>query len=134
MARRAARPALFTLAPGFGRGLWTRLRRWLGMLVVTLSVAGLTSLGEAAEALLAEAHPAPKLAVSCDDTCDEGCEDAGCHGDQHHCGCCASLAGVAPPAAWSPRALCATRDRPGPLALLGPPERAGPPPWQPPRA
>ncbi|MCK6507960.1 hypothetical protein L6R53_32100 [Myxococcota bacterium] len=108
------------------------------MLLVSVIVAGLPPVAEAVDLLLGQARAVEVAAVACQDGCDddcgEGCQDAGCHGDLHHCGCCATTTGVAPPAAWSPSGLPGTRDRHGPVALRGPPDRAPPPPWQPPRA
>jgi hypothetical protein len=134
MARRGARQAPSSLVPRLWRGHWARARRWLRVLLVMLSVAGLTPLAEAVDLLLTETHSAEIAAASCGEDCGEGCADAGCHGDMHHCGCCAPMPRVAPSPAWTPSGLRGSRDRLRPLALLGPPERAPPPPWQPPRA
>lgn len=135
MARLRARQAPSSLVPSLWRGHWVRARRWLRMLLVILSVAGLTPLAEAVDLLLTETHSAEiAAAAACGEDCGEGCDDAGCHGDMHHCGCCAPMPRVAPSPAWTPSGLRGSRDRLRPLALLGPPERAPPPPWQPPRA
>lgn len=142
MSRHGARSAQTPMFPPRGRGLRARLWRWLRVLLVALTVAGLTPLGQAVDLLLADTHTRQVAAVAsdggCDDgcgaDCDDGCQDAGCHGDLHHCGCCAPMPRVEAPAAWTPPGPGGTRDRHRPLALLGPPDRAPPPPWQPPRA
>ena len=134
MARRAAQRTPAALLLGLCRVPLARARRWLRVLLLTLSVAGLTPLAELVEQVLVDIDTAEVAAAPCEEGCDEGCDDAGCHGGMHHCGCCASMPRIAPTAAWSPSGLRATLERPQPLVLFGPPDRAPPPPWQPPRA
>lgn len=131
MVRRAARRAPRLLPPG--RGWPRRLQRWLRAFVVTLAVAGLTPLAEAVEQVLAAPCAVEVSGPGCEGDCDAGCEAAACHGTSHHCGCCAPAPPLAPPLARQPAAPRGDRDGPRPLPLLGPPDRAPPPPWQPPR-
>lgn len=104
------------------------------MLLVVLAVAGLAPLADGVGVLLADPHVAELTAAACDDDCDAACDDADCHGDLHHCGCCAPMPRLAPAEAWRLLGPRDTRDGHRPLAVLRPPERAPPRPWQPPRA
>ena len=133
------RPAPTPLRPLLGRRACLRLLRWLRLLLLALAVAGLSPLAQAAELLLDDAHPAADAAPSCSQDCDpgcddSGCDDAGCHGARHHCGCCSPMPRVAASSAWRPGARTSVRAPPVHRALRGPPDRAPPPPWQPPRA
>ena len=115
------------------RRLGRRLTRGLRGLVVALAVLGLTPLGELVEHVV---DPAPVAVqqgeAGCADDCSKGCQDAGCHGDMHHCSCCAAGAQALPRAApWDlgvahTRATGAARER-------APPGAADPPPLPPPR-
>lgn len=129
MARPGARRAPARLAAL--RRLGARLRRSLHTLLVAFSILGLLPLAEGVDLV---GGGGPVLTSACEDRCDEGCDDAGCHGDLHHCGCCGPMARIAPAPAWTPSGVRDDRDRHRPLSLRVPPERALPPPWQPPRA
>lgn len=128
------RPSRARRAPRPTRGRRAALRRWLHGLLLTLVVAGLTPLAEVLDLALAGVHPATAVTAACDDGCDDGCDAAGCHGEVHHCGCCATVASAAPSPGWAPSGLRARAHHPRPRPLLGPPDRAPPPPWMPPRA
>jgi hypothetical protein len=133
MIRRGKRPATSTYALGVGHRIWRRLRRWVQVLLVVVSIAGLSPLAAATEILLADAHPAEAVASWCIDDCEEGCTKSGCHGAVHHCRCCAPAPYVPPSDGLDSLNDGGDAGRLQPLALRRPPERAQPPPRQPPR-
>ena len=133
MARRGARQAPPSLVPRLWRGHRARFRRWLRVLLVTLSVVGLTPLAEAVDLVLTETHSAEIAAAACGEDCSDGCDDAGCHGDMHHCGCCAPMPRIA-----SDSALVVHLPVDAPTWRLyrarAPPSEGEAPPRQPPKA
>lgn len=109
----------------FGR----RLTRGLRALVVALAVLGLTPAAELMEHLVADDPPVAATSgeAGCADDCSEGCQDAGCHGDMHHCSCCGTGArALTRFTRWDMalnfgRAVGGARDRAPPAALDAPP-------------
>ena len=115
----------------------TRFRRWLCVVWAVLVMIGAAPVGEAGPWRDAEAH-APAVAslgaTPCADDCEAECQDAGCHGATHHCGCCAPAARVAPTMAGLVHPARLPGEPPIAEASLRPPDHAASPPRQPPRA
>ena len=60
----------------------------------------------------------------CSGDCQSGCEDAGCHGDLHHCGCCVPQPRGAPASGWR-------LNPPSASGTVQPEQASGPPLWVP---
>ncbi|MCK6517262.1 hypothetical protein L6R46_19650 [Myxococcota bacterium] len=116
------------------RGLLGRALRGLRVLLLIASVLGLTPIAEVIELSVSEHSWVEVEEHAGDEVCEESCAEAGCHGDAHHCGCCAPSPRLAVTPPWSPSAMRGAGQLVQMSAVQVPPERTLAPPWHPPRA
>lgn len=92
-----------THLPAWLHGRLRAVGRLLRVLLVGLAVAGLTPAGALLDAMH-EVISAPDehlAGVGCASDCEDDCEQAGCHGAVHHCGCCQVPRDQAAGLAWA---------------------------------